>query len=185
MPHQTHLRTLGRTSDQRLSMLRNLAVAVLRYERVRTTEAKAKEVRRFVDRAIGLGRDGTLVSRRRATALVRDPLIVEKLFTDLSQRYATRSSGFTRLVHLGRRVGDGAPLMGIELVEAAEAAPAAQPEAAEEKAPAPERGVARARSLAARVTGRARKKEAGAAATEGKPGRRRTTTKEKAKSAKP
>ena len=68
MPHQVHLRTLGRVSDHRLSMLRSLAVAVLRYERVKTTEAKAKEVRRIVDKIIGLGRDGTLAARRRSLA---------------------------------------------------------------------------------------------------------------------
>ena len=75
MPHQVHLRTLGRVSDHRLSMLRSLAVAVLRYERVKTTEAKAKEVRRIVDKIIGLGRDGTLAARRRSLALTRDQLI--------------------------------------------------------------------------------------------------------------
>lgn len=168
MPHQVHLRTLGRTTDHRLSMLRNLAVSVLRYERVRTTEAKAKEVRRFVDRAISFGRAGTLVARRRALALLHDPLIVEKLFDDLAKRYADHASGFTRLVRLGHRVGDGAPMMLVELVEgeakaerdAAEGAgPAARrissPEAEKAAEPsAPKGPVARARELARRATGR-------------------------------
>ena len=161
-------------------MLRNLAVSVLRYERVRTTEAKAKEVRRFVDRAIALGREGSLNARRRAFALVRDPLIVEKLFTDLAQRYGSRPSGYTRLVRLGHRVGDGAPLASIELVEGEEAKP--QAEAATEKEAAPRSRVARARELAKRVTGTRAKKSAGA--EERKSGPRRKA-KEKEKSAKP
>ena len=142
MPHQAHLRTLGRVSDHRLSMLRNLAVAVVRYERVKTTEAKAKEVRRFVDRIIGLGSDGTLAARRRALALTRDRLIVEKVFTDLRERFADRSSGYTRLVRLGHRVGDGAPMMLIELLEGtpAQAKPGAP---AETQEPRGVRGIAR------------------------------------------
>ena len=116
-------------------MLRSLSVAVLRYERVRTTEAKAKEVRRLVDRVVGLGRDGSLHARRRALAFTRDPLIVDKVFTDLRERFADRPSGFTRLSRLGHRVGDGAPLMLVELLEGAPAQPKpadAAPEAATE-----------------------------------------------------
>src|ERR671936_2476168 len=130
MPHQAHLRTLGRVSDHRLSMLRNLAVAVLRYERVKTTESKAKEVRRFVDKIVNLGRDGSLAARRRALALTRDRLIVEKTFTDLRERFGDRSSGYTRLVRLGHRVGDGAPMMLIELLEGAPAQPKPEAQAA-------------------------------------------------------
>jgi large subunit ribosomal protein L17 len=143
MPHQAHLRTLGRVSDHRLSMLRNLAVAVLRYERVKTTEAKAKEVRRFVDRIVNLGRDGSLNARRRALALTRDRLIVEKTFTDLRERFGDRGSGYTRLVRLGHRVGDGAPMMLVELLEGApaQAKPEGETEAAAE--PGGVRGIAR------------------------------------------
>ena len=117
MPHQTHLRTLGRKTDHRMSMLRGLAVDVLRYERVKTTEAKAKEVRGFVDKIVNLGREGSLPARRRALSLTQDPLIVEKAFSDLRERFADRVSGYTRLTHLGRRVGDGAPVMLVELIE--------------------------------------------------------------------
>lgn len=162
MPHQVHLRTLGRTSDHRLSMLRNLAVAVLRYERVRTTEAKAKEVRRFVDRAMGLGREGTVLARRRAIALLRDRLIVEKVFDEFATRYTDRGSGFTRLVRLGHRVGDGAPMMLVELVEGAATGDAATQPAAEkaaEPAAEPKGPAARARELARRVTGARAKAE--------------------------
>ena len=152
MPHQVHLRTFGRTTSHRLSMLRNLAVDVLRYERVKTTEAKAKEVRRFVDKLVRLGRDGTLPARRRALALTRDPLIVEKVFTDLRERFAGRDSGFSRLSRLGHRVGDGAPMMLIELLEGAPAQ--AKAEAPAEAAPAG--GV---RGIARRLRGRPRAEE--------------------------
>ena len=143
MPHQAHLRTLGRVSAHRLSMLRSLAVAVLRYERVKTTEAKAKEVRRLVDKIIGLGRDGSLAARRRSLALTRDRLIVEKTFTDLRERFGERGSGYTRLVRLGHRVGDGAPMMLVELLEGAPAQ--ARPETAAPAAAQPGgvRGIAR------------------------------------------
>lgn len=183
MPHQVHLRILGRTTDHRLAMLRNLAIAVLRYERVRTTEAKAKAVRGFVDRAIALGREDSLTARRRALALLHDRLIVEKLFADLAQRYSSRPSGYARLVRLGHRVGDGAPMMSIELVEGDEAKP--EKEAVTEKEAAPRSRVARARELAKRVTGSGATKTKKTAGTEeGKTAPRRKV-KEKEKSAKP
>ncbi len=134
-------------------MLRSLAVSVLRYERVRTTEAKAKETRRLVEKVVGLGHDGSLVARRRAIALTRDRLIVEKVFTDLRERFADRRSGFTRLVRLGHRVGDGAPLALIALLEGAPAA-AKTAEAAPAE-PAAEGGV---RGIARRLRGRAGEK---------------------------
>ncbi len=120
MPHQVHERKFGRTTDQRLAMLRNLTVSVLRYEKVRTTEAKGKEIRRFVDQMIGLGKDGSLSARRRAIAWLPEPELVEKLFTDLTERFPDRSSGFLRLTHVGHRVGDAAPMVQLELVPSAE-----------------------------------------------------------------
>src|SRR2546428_13653806 len=97
-------------------MLRNLSLSVLRYERVKTTEAKAKEIRGFVDQMINLGKDGSLAARRRAIAWLPETEIVEKVFTDLAPRYPDRRSGFTRITHLPRRNGESAPLMLIELV---------------------------------------------------------------------
>jgi large subunit ribosomal protein L17 len=158
VPHQVHLRILGRPADHRLSMLRNLAVAILRYERVRTTEAKAKEVRRIVDRAVNLGREGSLQARRRARGLLRDPLIVQKVFEEVAPRYPERTSGFTRLVRLGHRVGDGAPVTLIELVEGAELKAPAEKPVAEEAAP--KGPLARARATARRVTSRSGKVKA-------------------------
>ncbi len=120
MPHQVHERKFGRTTDQRVAMLRNLTVSILRYEKVRTTEAKAKEIRRFVDRMIDLGKDGSLAARRRAIAWLPEPELVEKLFTDLPQRYPDRRSGFLRMTRVGDRVGDAAPVVQLELVPSVE-----------------------------------------------------------------
>ena len=118
MPHQVHERKFGRKTGHRRSMLRNLSLSVLRYERVKTTEAKAKEVRVFVDQMINLGKDGSLAARRRALAWLPEPVIVDKVFTDLATRYPDRRSGYLRSVRLGHRVGDSAPLMLLELVPA-------------------------------------------------------------------
>ena len=120
MPHQVHQRKFGRETGHRKSMFRNLTQAILRYESVKTTEAKAKEVRTFVDGMIILGKDGSLVARRKAIGWLPEKEIVDKLFTDLATRYADRTSGFTRLTRLPRRVGDSAPMMLIELMPAVE-----------------------------------------------------------------
>ena len=116
-------------------MLRNLTLSVLRYERVKTTEAKAKEIRLFVDRMINLGKDGSLSARRRALAWLPEPVIVEKVFSDLAVRWPDRGSGYVRITHLGRRVGDSAPQMLLELVPAADKPTAEKADAAEEPKP--------------------------------------------------
>ena len=129
MPHQVHERKFSRTTDQRRAMLRNLTMSVLRYERVKTTEAKAKEVRRFVDRMINLGKDGGLEARRRAQSWLPETVIVNKVFDDLSKRYTDRVSGYTRTTRLPRRVGDNAELMLLELMPGVdETKPAAEVE---------------------------------------------------------
>ena len=112
-------------------MMRNLTMSVLRYERVKTTEAKAKEIRGYVDRMINLGKDGGLDARRRAAAWLPETVIVNKVFDDLAKRYTDRTSGYTRTTRLPRRVGDNAELMLLELVPGVEETKAA--EAAEEK----------------------------------------------------
>ncbi len=117
MPHQISGRRLGRTSSHRLHMLANLAVAVIRYERVKTTEAKAKEVRGLVDRMITTAKRGDLQARRMLAAdMPHEPLIVDKLMGELAEKYADRSSGFTRIIKIGERLGDAAPIFQIELV---------------------------------------------------------------------
>ena len=117
MPHQIAGRRLGRASDHLLHMLANLAVSVLRYEKVRTTEAKAKEVRGVVDRMITLGKRGDLSARRMLVAeLPHEPQIVDKLVGELSEKYAERTSGYTRITKIGQRLGDAALMVQIELV---------------------------------------------------------------------
>jgi large subunit ribosomal protein L17 len=135
VPHQVHERKFGRRTAARRGMLRNLTLSVLRYERVKTTEAKAKEVRRFVDKMINLGKDGSLGARRSALAWLPEPVIVEKVFTDLAVRWPNRGSGYVRMTHLGRRVGDSAPQMLLELVPALEKPAADRANAAEETKP--------------------------------------------------
>jgi large subunit ribosomal protein L17 len=120
VPHRVHQRKFGRQTGHRKAMLRNLTLSVLRYESVKTTEAKAKEVRTFIDGMIVLGKDGSLVARRKALGWLPEREIVEKLFTDLATRYADRQSGFTRTTRLPRRVGDSAPMMLIELMPGVE-----------------------------------------------------------------
>ena len=117
MPHRVAGRKLGRTHDHRMAMLGNLAVAVLRYERVRTTEAKAKEVRGVVDGMITLAKRGDLHARRQLVSrMPHEPLIVDKLMGELAEKYSDRPSGFTRIVKLGQRAGDAATMVQIELV---------------------------------------------------------------------
>src|SRR3990172_1789887 len=135
MPHKNHQRKFGRETGHRTAMLRNLTVSVLRYERVKTTEAKAKEIRRFVDKMIGLGKDGSLPARRRAIAWLPEPELVEKVFSDLAQRYPDRNSGYLRLTKVGRRVGDSAPVVLLELMPGAEEEKKTAAAAAEEGAP--------------------------------------------------
>jgi large subunit ribosomal protein L17 len=120
VPHQVHQRKFGRKTAQRRTMLKNLTLSVLRYERVKTTEAKAKEIRRFVDKMINLGKDGSLAARRRAQGWLPEQVIVEKVFDDLAKRYPDRNSGYLRMTHIARRVGDSAPLMLLELMPSVE-----------------------------------------------------------------
>ena len=117
MPHRVAGRKLSRPHAHRLSMLGNLAVSILRYEKVKTTEAKAKEVRGMIDGMITLAKRGDLHARRQLISkMPHEPLIVEKLLTELAGKYADRSSGYTRIVKLGQRPGDAASMVQIELV---------------------------------------------------------------------
>lgn len=135
MPHQVHQRKFSRTADQRIAMFRNLTVSVLRYERVKTTEAKAKEIRRFVDRMLNLGKEGTLSARRRALAWLPEPELVEKLFTDFPERYPDRRSGYLRITRVGHRVGDAAPVVQLEFVPSVQEERKAKDAAEEETKP--------------------------------------------------
>ncbi|MBT3350021.1 MAG: 50S ribosomal protein L17 [Nitrospinaceae bacterium] len=117
MRHRWTGRKLGRRSKHRKAMTRNLITSVLDEERVKTTLAKAKEVRRHVERVITLGKRGTLHARRQAAAIVRTPAIVQKLMDTLGPRYAERPGGYTRIIQMPPRVGDAAPMAILELVD--------------------------------------------------------------------
>ncbi len=111
-------RKLGRESRKRRSILAGLTKTVILNESVVTTEARAKEVRKFVDKMITYGKRGTLVSRRKALAFVHnDNEVVKKVFDDLAKRYETRNGGYTRIIKLNERVGDDALEVKLELVK--------------------------------------------------------------------
>ena len=117
MSHRIDGRKLGRKMGPRLALFKNLTVSVLRYERVRTTEAKAKEVQGRVERMITLAKKGDLTARRAVIAqFPNEPLVVSKLFDEIAPKYADRTSGYTRIVKIGQRSGDAAEMVQIELV---------------------------------------------------------------------
>jgi large subunit ribosomal protein L17 len=123
MRHGHGLRKLNRTSAHRRAMLRNLAVALLTHEEIRTTVPKAKELRRVVEPMITLGKTATLANRRRAWNRLRDEASVAKLFSELGPRYAARKGGYLRILRAGYRKGDNAPMALVTLVDRPEPRP--------------------------------------------------------------
>jgi len=117
MRHKVAGRKLGRSSAHRKALYRNLVTDLLNYEKITSTEAKAEEIRSWVERMITLGKEGGLHSRRQALSFILDKRIAEKVFNELAPRYAERPGGYTRIIKLGPRLGDGAPMVQIELVE--------------------------------------------------------------------
>jgi large subunit ribosomal protein L17 len=117
MRHRIAGKKLGRSPAHRRALLRNLVTELLEHEAVRTTDAKAKELKRWGDRLITLGKAGTLHARRRAAGLVQRASVVRKLFAELGPRYAARTGGYTRVVKLGMRPGDAASISLVELVD--------------------------------------------------------------------
>lgn len=120
MRHRNAGRKLGRTSDHKKAMLRNMVTSFLKEEKIITTDAKAKELRSVADKMITLGKTGTLHARRQASAYIRDRETTQKLFEELSPRFEARNGGYTRIIKIGNRVGDNAPVSMIELVARAE-----------------------------------------------------------------
>lgn len=117
MAHRIDGRKLSRKTGPRMSLYRNLIVSVLRYEQIKTTEARAKEVRGQVEKVITLAKDGSLAARRRIVAELPDePLVIDKLLNEIAPKYADRNSGYTRIIKLGPRPGDNAPMVQLELV---------------------------------------------------------------------
>jgi len=117
MRHRSGLRKLNRTSSHRLAMFRNMAVSLLTHEAIKTTLPKAKELRRIVEPLLTLGKSPSLANRRLAFARLRDRDTVTKLFNELGPRYQTRNGGYTRVLKMGFRQGDNAPMAFMELVD--------------------------------------------------------------------
>jgi len=117
MRHRKSGRKLNRTSAHRKAMMRNMVTSLLDHERIETTDAKAKELRGLADRMITLGKRGDLHARRQALSVIRSKEITAKLFDELAARFRDRPGGYTRVIKLGNRVGDAAPISIIELVE--------------------------------------------------------------------
>jgi large subunit ribosomal protein L17 len=122
MRHLNSGRKLSRNSSHRWAMMRNMVTSLLREEKIQTTDPKAKELRRWVDRVITLGKEGSLHARRQALAIIQDKTVVHKLFETIATRFKTRPGGYTRIIKIGRRHGDAAPVSLIELVAGADEA---------------------------------------------------------------
>ena len=126
MRHRRHRSRLNRTTEHRKALMRNLAIALIQHEVIKTTEAKAKNLRQFVERLVTIARDGlqavdpagvTLAKRRLAFSYLQDKEAVKRLFDVIAPRCAERPGGYTRIVKCGRRMGDGAPMAYIEFVD--------------------------------------------------------------------
>jgi large subunit ribosomal protein L17 len=126
MRHLKAGRRLSRPTEHRQAMLRNLVTALLEQERVETTRAKAKEARQWAEKIITLAKRGDLHARRLTLAVIRSKKVVAKLFSELSERYRDRPGGYTRIIPLGVRLGDGAPMSVLELVDRPEKLPKAK-----------------------------------------------------------
>ena len=117
MRHRKKGRALSRSSSHRKAMLRNMATSLIVHERIRTTEAKAKELRPVVEKLITLGRTDDVHSRRRARRMIENREALQKLFDDIGPRFKERPGGYTRILKLGTRKGDGAEVAIIELTD--------------------------------------------------------------------
>ena len=116
MRHRKKGRTLGRKRNPRKALLRGLATNFLLYEKIKTTESKAKEIKPIVEKLITIGKENTLQNRRRLLQFLYTDNATRKVLEDISPRYKERSGGYTRIVKLGNRKGDGAPMVILELV---------------------------------------------------------------------
>lgn len=123
MRHGNHGGKLGRTSAHRSALFRNLVTSLFEHERVETTDAKAKEVRRIADRMVTLGKRGDLHARRQALSVLRSRDVAAKVFGEIAERFRTRPGGYTRVLKVRTRVGDAASMSILELVDAPAPAP--------------------------------------------------------------
>jgi large subunit ribosomal protein L17 len=116
MKHQVKIKKLSRTKPHREAMLSNMAISLFRHRTIQTTDAKAKELRRLADRLISAAKTDTVMARRSVFAKLRNETIVKKLFSEIAPHFADRQSGFTRVIKIGHRHGDGASLSLVELL---------------------------------------------------------------------
>ncbi|MBE0502725.1 MAG: 50S ribosomal protein L17 [Desulfuromonadales bacterium] len=124
MRHNKSGKRLGRNTPHRAAMLRNMVTSLIEHEKITTTDARAKELRKVVDRMITLGKRGDLHARRQVLSVIRDQKVVAKLFDQIGPRYKDRPGGYTRIVKIGSRLGDNAPQSIIALVEEEMTSPA-------------------------------------------------------------
>tara|TARA_Y200000002_G_scaffold136710_1_gene112694 strand:- start:297 stop:734 length:438 start_codon:yes stop_codon:yes gene_type:complete len=122
MKHNIKNKKLNKTSSHRKAMFMNMSNALIKHEQITTTLAKAKELRRFVEKIVTLGKKGDLLSRRKAVSILQDQKMSKKVFDVLALRYKTRSGGYTRIIKLGNRYGDNAPTAVIEFIDRDESA---------------------------------------------------------------
>jgi large subunit ribosomal protein L17 len=167
MRHGFSGRQLSRNTPHRWAMLRNMAASLLRHESIRTTVPKAKELRRYVEPLITLGKSDSLANRRRAFAKLRDMEVVDKLFGDLGPRFSKRPGGYTRILHMENRAGDAAPMALMALVDKAGQAEAPAADEGKKKPKARKKAAKPAAEAAADAPAekkpRVRKKKAAAA----------------------
>ena len=117
MRHGLANKKLNRTSEHRKALIKNMLNSLIKYEQITTTLPKAKELRRFVEKIVTLGKKGDLISRRKTISTLQDNKMTQKVFDILANRYKNRSGGYTRIIKLGNRFGDNAPTAVIEFVD--------------------------------------------------------------------
>jgi large subunit ribosomal protein L17 len=154
MRHRRRTVKLGRTSQHRDSMLANMVCSLIKHSRITTTLAKAKAVRPLAEKLVTLGKKGGLHARRQAVSQLGQPVLVKKLFTDIAPRFQDRKGGYTRILKLGNRLGDAAPMALIEWVDYAPVAKGVivNPEEKAKKSAAPEAGAEKTETKTKKTT---------------------------------
>jgi large subunit ribosomal protein L17 len=138
MRHRKFGVKLNRTTSHRQAMFRNMVTSLLKHDRIRTTDAKAKELRRWADHMVSLAKQGDLHARRQALTIVREKDVVHRLFEKVQENFGDRSGGYTRIIKIGRRPGDAAPLVLVEMVTREPSTPKRTPKKKVKPAPAPQ-----------------------------------------------
>ena len=135
MRHRVNTVKLNRTSSHRKAMFRNMVTSLFKHDKIRTTDAKAKELRRWADHLITLAKRGDLHARRQALSIIREKAVVHKLFAEADERFGSVSGGYTRIIKIGKRPGDAASVSFIELVSKEDVKPKKKKKAAPKETP--------------------------------------------------